>query len=626
MSKLSQMYSFWKNSITQSKVRFNTNLSSIFQALSGFYENVMPDFAIEWDSFFSNPTFRHQLSQKIESFFQKREINFVAIDGTCTKWESSNYLIFFAGAYGARGKIILAPYSEKIKYEKWDFSRDVTMMAQIPIMPYEIEFIASEEEKKLLGISSDKDYQEILNLHVSLMRLAEIYLAYHMASSSTIDMPQIILLDLMPSSLLRIPYVNYKSLGLLGHRFRNDTIKISNVVVSLSHPFNYQLLVPSKKKYRDYSYFLAKVTQSMSQDRTKTAFTYDELCRLTGKNIEDLKRIVQFLEKNQILKIKEDGIQMDTSPDLCWQYTVEFFEYFCSQLFIKKDPKSLELDFYKDSGTPYQNISHQNFKRVISHDDINFLISVGIRALIEKCWDNNILLVGIAKDSQSRYFSRNYLKLLIASNLLSAEMKEKMEKYPIPILCSDRLLFENYAYFNHNLNSPWSSVEFDSALSTLFVNEKGEITGVKGHIVADDRIFAKSIAQFFISRKKKIPSMGHAIFIERLLHPSLDKNFLENTLIDSPKLGSICPFIHLDKTFTSWGQAMNMYFLSVLTKNHFPEVIGYPEPLHKADRSARTLLRFAKGIIKSSDIEEKRFPLAKPLRKLRDNTDFEDEN
>lgn len=121
MSKLSQMYSFWKNSITQSKVRFNTNLSSIFQALSGFYENVMPDFAIEWDSFFSNPTFRHQLSQKIESFFQKREINFVAIDGTCTKWESSNYLIFFAGAYGARGKIILAPYSEKSSMKNGTF-------------------------------------------------------------------------------------------------------------------------------------------------------------------------------------------------------------------------------------------------------------------------------------------------------------------------------------------------------------------------------------------------------------------------------------------------------------------------------------------------------------------------
>lgn len=216
---------------------------------------------------------------------------------------------------------------------------------------------------------------------------------------------------------------------------------------------------------------------------------------------------------------------MDTSSDLCWQYTVEFFEYFCSQLFIKKDLKSLELDFYKDSGTPYQNTPHQNFKRVISHDDINFLISVGIRALIEKCWDNNIFLVGIAKDSQSRYFSRNYLKLLIASNLLSAEMKEKIEKYPIPILCSDRLLFENYAYFNHNLNSPWSSVEFDSALSTLFVNEKREITGVKGHIVADDRIFAKSIAQFFISRKKKSLQWGMQYLLKGFCTQALTKIF-----------------------------------------------------------------------------------------------------
>jgi len=143
---------------------------------------------------------------------------------------------------------------------------------------------------------------------------------------------------------------------------------------------------------------------------------------------------------------------------------------------------------------------------------------VGIRALIEKCWDNNIFLVGIAKDSQSRYFSRNYLKLLIASNLLSAEMKEKIEKYPIPILCSDRLLFENYAYFNHNLNSPWSSVEFDSALSTLFVNEKREITGVKGYL-------QNPLHSFSSAERKKSLQWGMQYLLKGFCTQALTKIF-----------------------------------------------------------------------------------------------------
>ncbi len=615
MSKLSQIYGYWKNSIKASMKRYDENMERSLKHLQNFYNMVLKDYIIDWSRYFESQPFRHSLRQKMESFFGKNEINFVAIDGTCVKDEGSDFITFFAGAYGARGKIIIKHEGEKIKYERWDFARDVTMVAQIPVFPYEIEFVASSPELSQMQFYSDKDIQEILNLHTSLMKLAEIYLAYHVVSSSTVDMPQIILLDLAPSTLLRVPYVNYKSTNYLGYKYLNDTIKLSDVIVALSHPYNSLLGVPSRKKYRRYALLLSKLDEVCSQNQ-KNYFTYKELTEICHLSIEDIKEIVRFLDATGVVEDDETaGIKLFVNLSQRWSYLVSFFDYICNQIFIRKNPTALEFSNFSEES---------NIKKLISHDDINFLISIGIRALIEKCWEKNVFLIGIVKDSKSRYFCRNFLNVLSSQNMLG-DGNENVDIKNFQIAMSDRLVFENCVALSTELCAPWSSVEFDSAFATLFVDRNNSVTGVKGHIVADDRIFAKSIAQFYLQRSKKQCKMGHAIFVERLLHPNLDRQFLDVVLLENSKLGRLSPFIHLDKKVINWGQAMNIYFLDVLTRNHFPEVIGYPEPLHKADRGAKTLLRFAKGVIHSSQQLYRKDPLNMTFRKFRDKLEFEDE-
>lgn len=615
MSRLSQMYEYWKDSIKFSMKRSDENFKKSLKYFQELYSKVLKEYLINWSKYFEDGVFRHNLRQNIEKFFGTSEINFVAIDGTCVKDENSNFITFFAGAYGARGKIIIKHEGEKIKYERWDFARDVTMMAQIPVFPYEVEFVANSQEQDRMHFYSDRDVQEVLSIHISLMRLAEVYLAYHVVSSSTIDMPQIVLLDLAPSTLLRVPYVNYKNANYIGYEYLNDKIKLSDVIIALSHPYNLRLGVPSRKKYRNYSLLLSKLDENSIKNK-KNYFTYKELSEISHLSEYDLKNIIKFLEATQIVEDdKNTGIKLLVKPRQRWNYLVSFFDYICNQIFIQKNPTALEfLDFSKES----------SIKRPISHDDINLLISIGIRALIEKCWEKKIFLIGIVKDSKSRYFCRNFLNILLSKNMLKNEVKD-FNTDNFQMFMSDRFIFENCAVLDTELCAPWSSVEFDSVFSTLFVNENGGITGVKGHIVADDRIFVKSIAQFYLKRTKKSCRMGHAIFVERLLHPDLDRQFLEEVLMEDNKLGRISPFIHLNKDIINWGQAMNIYFLDVLTRNHFPEVIGYPEPLHKADRGAKTLLKFAKGIIQSSQQLYRKDPLNMTFRKLRDGLEFDDE-
>ena len=71
-------------------------------------------------------------------------------------------------------------------------------------------------------------------------------------------------------------------------------------------------------------------------------------------------------------------------------------------------------------------------------------------------------------------------------------------------------------------------------------------------------------------------------------------------------------------TGDNMGQLINMFLLDVVTKNHFAEVIGYPEPLHRADWGAKSVMRKMKPVLESADIKFNARPMSKTLRQNRE--------
>ena len=69
----------------------------------------------------------------------------------------------------------------------------------------------------------------------------------------------------------------------------------------------------------------------------------------------------------------------------------------------------------------------------------------------------------------------------------------------------------------------------------------------------------------------------------------------------------------------NYGQAIAKWLLNVLTRNLFPEVIGYPDPLHKADWGAKSIKRRVEPLIKSSEIAFRSRPLSRLFRTIRDS-------
>jgi hypothetical protein len=112
--------------------------------------------------------------------------------------------------------------------------------------------------------------------------------------------------------------------------------------------------------------------------------------------------------------------------------------------------------------------------------------------------------------------------------------------------------------------------------------------------------------------------MGHVVFLDRLAFPGWDKGAYGKVTIQSASLGTMQPMVYKDNETDNIGQNIMMYLLSTLTRNHFPEVIGYPDPLHKADWGAKSIGRRVKGMIASSEIPFRSKPIAKTLRSIRE--------
>jgi len=372
--------------------------------------------------------------------------------------------------------------------------------------------------------------------------------------------------------------------------------------------------LPSVKRFRLYNAIIAEIVRQ--RIRVGQKLDLAEFARRKGIAITDIE--AHFRRNSEIIKTlgTYDASTKTFEPRFSyqdsWWDSVRLFEDICRRLFIDKDQDALIYE------APDEDDPTKMRRRWMSPDDVRFLIAIGIRALVEECWRNRVMLIGIVKDSASRYFTRNYYGLMRHQGVYP-----EVDVKPLP--WTDRITLEDIAFQVDDLTAPWSTVEFDSCFMTLHLGlsegqEQPKPMGVKGDVVNQERLFARSLAQFFIRRKpgKAAPLMGHVIFVDRLLMPYWDSDLCKGVTIETPELGRIEPFLHRDATVDNPGQRVAMYFLDTLTRNLFPDAIGYPDPLHKADWGAKTVGRRVAKIIRDSEITFRANPLTKTLRAVRD--------
>ncbi|MBD1932504.1 MULTISPECIES: hypothetical protein [Cyanophyceae] len=624
-SIISGIFSGYRRALDLSQKRYTDLYTERAANAIAFYEDFLKNLIVGFDNF-QEASLRRRIRREVEAFFGRDEIQFVAIDGTCKKDPFTDFMVFSSIAYGVRGEISLQGDPPKIQYKRRGVDEDISFVAYVPVPFAEIEDVANPERLEDFVVT-DQEKVDLSSIHNTLMQLAEVYLAYEMARSTSPDRARLILMDHSPSSIMASAEVGTSrdKIGLLGYQVGQRTLNERDAIVVYAHPFNEDLSLPSSKRFRLYNAIIAEVvrkrirvgqqldlTDFAKRDAQRKNITIDEWFSEWQvhyqRNTKAINRLGKYDATNETFTPIFDY-------EYSWRDSIRLFEDICYRLFKDKDQEALIYE------TPDEDDPTKIRRRWMSPNDVKFLVSIGLRALIEECWKNRVMLLGIVKDSQSRYFTRNYYGVM-----RHAEVYDAIDVKPLP--WTDRIVLEDIAYGVSEITAPWAITEFDSCFMTLHLGKaegSDEIKpmGVRGDIVNQERLFARSLGQFFLRRRddKASPLMGHVIFMDRLLHPYWDLELCqgEDAKVVTNDLGTIQPFLHRNNTVDNPGQRIAMYFLDTLTRNLFPEAIGYPDPLHKADGGAKTVGRKVAQIIADSAIFFVANPLSKSMRTIRDS-------
>lgn len=599
-SIISNIFHGYSESLDHSRERFEKMSSKRQENAQKFYTDFFKNL-IRIYSDFDNDAKVRQLQNSLKRVFGKTTISFAAIDGTNFKQQMEDFMIFFGGAYAVKGEINHEGNPPITKYRKWSSKEDVSMVAYVPIPYADLNDVSDNQ----FILSPDDERFDLLSIDTKLMQLAEIFLLYTTLNNST-SRPDVVIWDQSMSGVMASNDEPPEMINMVGNEIMGQKIAYQDAVIAFSHPYQDTLKIPSVRSVEVYDSILKEIMKGNEVD----------LKEFSEKNNLDKQIVINKIRKYLLTEHDNSPSIAMKSGDILkvnpmwrnsWYNSVTMFQNFCNRLFNKKDSSVLIYKRYSDDGTYDEHW--------ISPTDLKYLISIGLRAVVELAWENQAMLVGIVKDSASTHLSQKYLGTMRFVGAPQYQFED------ILLPWSDRLFLQALPKKNTEFKTPWSTIEFDSVFMTLHVQRnnttlKPEITGVQGNILNKERLFFRSLGQFYLKRSGKKFNMGHVIFIDRLILPHVETN-LQSLDIKSKELGTVKPFFFKDNTSNNDTQEVMMYVLKILTKNLYPEVIGYPDPLHKADWGAKSMNKKVSNMIKSSGKFLKIKPLAKTLRQER---------
>lgn len=608
---ISNVFDLYDKALGQTRGNLEKRVIEGTRELQGFYEQFLHNHIVRYADLFKVEGFRREMHRELEQRYHSSALRFWAIDGACMKFETSDLAIFYGGSYVVKGELSLQRNPPQLSYRESEPEDDSSLVAYLPLSPEDLTVIEPENR----FIVDDSERISASGLDTSLMLMAEIYMCFRGASGP--DRPHIILWDHSLSSVLANATPNVRELRFAGVQIVGETVWYPDLLVGYSKPWNHDLDVPSKKAHRLWERAVAKLYESSNGSLDLDDFATDvnlprDVVNSQLKLIWECDRYGKMMEGGNPADalVRKEGHQLflnaeyRNSPDKIER----LFLYFCKKLFHEKDPSILIYAFRDESGAERT--------RFLSQDEISFLLAVGLRLTFEKSWKNGIMLIGVSKDSASTYFTNHYFGVMRQIGAFSFDSRK--------IPATDRLTLERLPMIDDSIESPWSSTEFDAVFMTLrmkkdFGSEEATLQGVRGSVLVQPNLIMKSLAQFHFKRNPPgEPSMGHVIFVDRLVHPDAQPPQRVTIVRGDRNLGTLEPFAQMSSSETDHEEELLMYLLSVLTRNVFPEVIGYPDPLHHADRGAKAVLRMVEPMLRSSEWLDRANPIHRTVRQVRE--------
>jgi len=601
---LSDTFSKYREALVASQDRQQNLYDTRSVNVDEFYNNFLNQLIRKYDRKIYDKDGQKTIFSQFKEYFGTDKPSFVAVDGTSDKVQLEEYAVFLAASYGVKGTFTLDG-TNTVAYEKRDLNDELSMVAYVPIPFAELEEISINE-------LDDDNRFSMIDIHNRLMILAEVYLMYNEINSD--NNPNILLWDQTFSGMFHWSSPPIKNVPMVINSFEHKGRKLAmaDAIIARSHPYNSKLDVPSPSK--GFFNMPNRIIFELFYSPTKQV-KISNMAHIFDASESEVRRVIERFIQNvptgeEIINSEcleydkfSDIIRINPKYEKSWEFVVELVENLCSRIFKEKNAKALTY-----SG------------KWITTVDIDFMVSILLRRIIEISWEKNVLLIGVVKDSASKYFTRNYLGVMGKQGNYSGY--EILDLYKL--LWSDRLTMEHLPIEDQTLNAPWTTIEYDSIFQILYLSTKTETqeTYIKS-VPTSERIFARHMSLLFSARQKGKTIFNHLLFVDRALIPKFDLAKINRYMIPAQAnevKTSVNPFVDLNNSEQNIAQEFVTLFLYNVTSNKFSDIIGYPEPLHKAHLGAKTFNRMVQPMIRSSTkiYERSSKPWSKSIREQRE--------
>jgi len=358
MSIISRIFHSYREALFHSQQRYENAYVNNAGAALRFYHDFLNQLFVRYGSVFSNAHALSQVTAKIEGYFQRRDVHFVAIDGTCSRDPFDDFMVFFAAAYGVKGCTHIEPEPPRLRYQRWSMDQDVSIVAYVPV-PYAEAGDITDAGYREEFVIDDRSKVNLSSIHTRLMQLAEIYLAYEMARSSALEGPKLILMDMSLSSVLMSSDVGMEHIHLWGSPIGRRTLDFQDGLVVYAHPFNSRLGVPTAKKYRRWTYLTRLFAEGDGRP-----IPLRDLSQQSGVHQGDWVASLDEPHAAKLFALRGDEVTPLFDFRASWADSVRVFEDFCDRLFHRRDPEALIYEIREGATTR---------RRWLSPEDVSFL-------------------------------------------------------------------------------------------------------------------------------------------------------------------------------------------------------------------------------------------------------------
>jgi len=527
---------------------------------------------------------KEQACKTAIDFFGRESIKFVAIDGTEYSRPLYDMIVFFAGAYSAEGSMNFLDNKIQINYNNKSIELGNDLSSCVPIYIDKIPEIDNSfvtvphTESEVIKTPTDQviaDNSEISNI---LMTFSEFYLAYKLAITKHYKM---ILMDrglsntysgLMYDTSVRSLWSNCAMFGL---EVDGIAINVNDLAISRHSIINQDLgLPPSRGDYLKYA--ILNRLHDYTEGRDLASICRDLKIGQEEKNVKQVERYLSKWTEEEVVSRTQSEFILNDRYRNSWSR-------------IKQIVNTMGDRIFKNEEDPFV-IKNQDERKWLTTTDLKFLTLFSLYMLMEECWKNRILLIGMTKDTTAHDFKSHVLPVCVNEDVWSQMNKSSSKLNELPN--SDRMFLQFLSIANvNNMKVPWSLIEYDSAFVTAIPdikNRKGYISGANQNKIIPSRMFVKSYVQLQQSINNPM-FRSNVLAVDRLVYSDSDSS--NENMIDfkheyygEDKLSLI---LFRNNKSVNKIQNLVMYCLASMSAPSIAEAFGHNKPLYIADKIAK---------------------------------------